>query len=315
MNTRSQTQPFRTRWTQSELYLVVDEDRNHGSPIRREHDLPTYTQAGVTATDQHQMRKTIKTDLELLDELLTANPNLHPILFTGNGNLLANPGFVAWLDGVLYHLAQEPVFQHPYAGLVAYQEGTVSIEEVSFFEERGHAGVLRLDGRNGGLEDITERTRLVTTGQPLIRHGQAVPLAHIAPLFYDTRHLVQPLCITIGNDVLFVPTNQLQHGLLRKALVQPVHIELQAVLNGELHLPLSMAGWLNADNGPAVTKATTYLQQKGILKEGDDVTQAERCSETGTVGRNAAARSPDEGGRGVGRTLASPDRRPGPTNQ
>ena len=274
MSTRSQTQPFLPRWTQGglELHLAVDEKLNHGTPICRENDLPTYTQAGVTATDQHQMRQAIKTDQELLADWQTANPNLHPILLTGNGNLLANPGFVAWQNGVLYHLGQEPVFQRQYAGLVACQEGTVNIEEVSFFEERGRAGVLYLDNRNGGLEDITERTRFVTTGQPLIRHGQAISLAHIAHLFYDMRHLVRPICVTIGNDVLFVPTHQLQHGLLRKALVQPVHIELQADLDGEVRLPLSMAGWLNADNGPTATRATAYLQKSGILKEGDEMT-------------------------------------------
>jgi len=91
------------------------------------------------------------------------------VAVTGNGNLLANPHFIAWQDGVLYHLAGEPLARRHYTCLVA-RGGDVSIEP------------------------FTTDCRFATFGQQIVRDGNPISREDLiakvlAGEFYDLRHL------------------------------------------------------------------------------------------------------------------------------
>ncbi len=257
------------------LHLSVDEQHNGGYPINRDHDLPAFHANGDTVTDQRAMRYgLVKPAAEHLAELRTHYPGEEPLAYVGNGNLLANYGFVAWSAGELYHLADEPVFKHPYTSVVVWKHGRLTIEDLWFAWENGT--VIVLQRMNSTVQDITEDIQFVTSGQPLVRRGEALPLEQIAEQWYDTRHLVQPLRISINGTALFVPNAQLQQGLLRKALFQPVHVRLEAKVDKETTLPLTTSSWLHMarEKPPAIAKAATFLKERGVLQEQENPEEA-----------------------------------------
>ncbi|MFA4029325.1 MAG: hypothetical protein GDYSWBUE_002205 [Candidatus Fervidibacterota bacterium] len=263
-------QPWVCRWRPDgilRLRLLVDEIQNEGHPIRREHDLPKFSADGKELTDQREMRQgIIKSTNQHLEDLRIRYPDEDVLAFVGNGNLLANYGFVALSHGVLYHLADEPVFKSPYTCIVSWKDGHVTVEDIWFARENGRVIVLRK--MDDTIEDITDEVDFATSGQPLVRNGRAVPLEQIAEQWYDTRHLVQPLRLSINGTALFVPNAQLQQGLLRKALCQPVHIRLEAQVDEQTVLPLTVSGWLKMakEKPSALASASNFLKGRGILK-------------------------------------------------
>lgn len=268
-------QPWVCRWRPDgilRLRLLVDETQNEGHPIRREDDLPKFSVQGKDITDQREMRQgIIKTTNQHLEDLRTRYPDEDALAFVGNGNLLANYGFVASSDGVLYRLADEPVFKRHYPCIVSWKDGHVTVEDVWFARENGRVIILRKMDET--VEDITDEIDFATSGQPLVRHGKAVPLEQIAEQWYDTRHLVQPLRVVINGTALFVPNAQLQHGLLRKALCQPVHIRVEAQVDEHTTLPLTISGWLKMakEETTAIAHAANFLKQEGILQEQESI--------------------------------------------
>ena len=250
------------------LRLTFDSAHNGGHPIAREWDLPAFHSDGKTLTDQCEMRQGfIKRAEEHRADLAGRYPEEHALVYVGNGNLGANFDFVAWSGGVLYHLADELVFKQPYTCLVSWKDGRITVEDFWFAYENGTVIVLRK--MDNTIQDVTEEVSFTTSGQSLVRGGEALPLPHIAEQWYDTRHLVAPLRVTLNGTMLFVPNAQLQHGLLRKALCQPVHIRLEAEINEHTTLPLTTSGWLHAarESSVAFSKATAFLRACGILKE------------------------------------------------
>jgi hypothetical protein len=224
-----QTAPYILRWTPGNgvvARLSVDEAHHGGQPINRDTDLPRFKVQGQDVTDQQAMRRNvIMTTRQHLARLRKRWPGEEPLAFVGDGNLLANYWFVAWLEGRLFHLAEEPVFARAYTCIVAWRNGTVSVEDIRFARENGGVDVLR--ARDSTLEDITREVAFCASGQPLVRRGQRVPLCQIAKEWYDTRHLVSPLTLRFEGAALYLPNAQLQQGLIRKALLQPVHIRLE----------------------------------------------------------------------------------------
>jgi exopolysaccharide biosynthesis protein len=87
---------------------------------------------------------------------------------------------------------------------------------------------------------------------------------------------VQPLRISLNGTALFVPNAQLQQGLLRKALCQPVHVRPEAQVDEETTLPLTASGWLQMtrENPAALLKAASFLWERGLLKDGESIEQA-----------------------------------------
>ncbi len=261
--------------TPARLRLAVDERKNLGEPIRREHDLPALRSGNRTAEDQDDIRtdfRSIERHLALLRQRF-ANETV--VAFVGNGNLLANFSFCAFSENQLYHLAEEPVFKKRYFAIVNWKDGRVSVEEIFFCHEHNHMDITRRD--NGALQDISHDVDSLTTGQPLIFRGQAVSIAEHAEEWYDLRHLASPLCIGINGTTLFVPTSQLARGLIRKALTQPVHVSLETRVDGRTVLPLSTKGWLEMakHNPTALEPAAQWLRSHSLLKEGEDIRQAD----------------------------------------
>jgi hypothetical protein len=265
------TRPWIVRCQPSDdlrLRFTVHGAHNRCHPIDRDWDVPTFRADDKVLTDQHAMRQGfVQREEEHLAELLNRYPGEQPLLYVGNGNLLANFGFVAWSDGVLYHLAEEPVFKQCYTCLVSWNNGRITVESLWFAEEHGHAIVLQK--RDSTVEDITEAINFATSGQPLVLGGAALPLAQIAEQWYDNRQLVGPLCIRLKDVTCFVPNARLQHGLLRKALCQPVHIRPEAEVDADTRIPLTTSGWLHRTKEAPETLATAvaFLKQQGILKE------------------------------------------------
>ena len=249
------------RWQAS-----IDESHNLGSPIRREDDLPQYAVNGVCVADQHQMRQgKIMTVDDHRGRMEQQGSKV--LAYVGNGNLLANFHFVCWQDGNLYRLAEERVFDEVYTCAVFWKDGQATFEEICFVEELGKVQVRRK--LTDGTEDITEKVDFLTSGQSLVRAGQKISLDHISQLFYDRRHLVNPLCVRVNGATLFVPNAQLQHGLTRKALTEPIRVAREARVNGTL-VPLSVEGWLTLSQRPdSLLLAEQFLKEHGILALSD----------------------------------------------
>jgi hypothetical protein len=206
-NFTQMTWPWIVRWHPNgrlRLHLTFDSAHNGGHPIAREWDLPAFHADGKTLTDQCEMRQGfIKRAEEHRADLAGRYPEEHALVYVGNGNLGANFDFVAWSGGVLYHLADEPVFKQPYTCLVSWKDGRITVEDLWFAHENGTVIVLRK--MDNTIQDVTEEVSFTTSGQSLVRGGEALSLPHIAEQWYDTRHLVAPLRVTLKWDRAFRP--------------------------------------------------------------------------------------------------------------
>lgn len=268
-------QPWILRWRPCDrlrLRLSVDAAHNGGYPIDREHELPKFNTNGHTLTDPHEMRQgLVKTIEQHLAELCAHSPDEELYAYVGNGNLLANFGFVAWSAGVLYHLADEPIFKRSYTCIVSWNDGRVTVEDLWFARENGDVIVLRkIDST---VQDITDEIDFATSGQRLVRQDATLSLEQIAEQWYDTRHLVQPLRLTVNGTALFFPNAQLQRGLLRKALCQPTHVRLLAEVDDKITLPLITSGWrkLVREDAAGLAAATVFLKQHKVLGEQENL--------------------------------------------
>lgn len=285
--------------------LSIDESHNQGSPIRREGDLPQYIVNGAGIGDQRLMRQgkimTVEEHLRRLDEQAAGGKILS---FIGNGNLLANFHFVGWRAGKLFCLDEERVFEHIYTSAVFWKDGRVRVEEIFFVEEMGNVHVYRKLA--AGTENITEAVDFLTSGQPLVRNGDKTSLGHISHLFYDTRHLVNPLCLRVNGATLFVPNSQLQHGLTRKALCEPIRVALEARVGGRTVLPLSVEGWLHMSHQPseALGPVEAFLKEHEILTQGDTLSNLPALLHAAQTTDHLLRRALDEAGYEVVEELA-----------
>jgi hypothetical protein len=185
----------------------------------------------------------------------------------GNGNLYANDGHVAYANGDIHRLDQEPIYKRSYRCVTAWKDGRVSAETLKFGRENGCAIVFRQE--DGSIHEITRAIDFATSGQPLVIGGTSVPLEQISEEWCDTRHLVQPLRIDVNGDALYVPNAQLQQGLTRKALIAPVRVRLEACVDDMTRIPLTISGWSRMAKGDldARTSVATFLKKTGLLGE------------------------------------------------
>jgi len=253
------TEPRIIRWRPGvgpRLLLEVDTAHNGGHGINRRHDVPQSTVNGKNLTDT-----------QLLAAVCDRHADEEPLAFVGNGNLKANPGFVASQGAELYHRADEPVFGQGYPSIVSWQGGRVTVEDV-WYAQGYDRRVKVLRKVNGAVQDITDAIEFTTSGQPLVRMGEAIPLPHIAEKWYDTRHAVRPICVNINGTTLFVPNAQLQQGLLRMALCQPISMRLEAQVDEETVIPLTTSGWLRMakEKPAALAKAAAFLKKYGVVQ-------------------------------------------------
>jgi hypothetical protein len=255
---------------EADLQLALSVDPKPAVLIDRTWDVPVSHIADENITDQHAMREGVIMTVGEHINLISGNHQDREILaLVGNGNLKANPGFVAHSGDCLHKLDNEPIFQRPYTCLVAWQTGRTTVEDVWFGEEDGRRIVLqKLDT---GMRDITAEITFATSAQPIIRHGDCVPCMHIAEQWYDTRHLIQPICVRLNGVTAFLPNSQLQKGLARKALCEPVLFRAEARIDGQVSLPLTVDGWLRLRAQPSeLEAAASYLKAHGLSADNDD---------------------------------------------
>lgn len=169
------------------LIVKVQEELN-GSPGIIRQGILAYTLAG---RDRRSSDKKIRDGTITYNDHISRFEDNDPLrrkvlAFVGNGNLLMNKWFVAWVNGKLFHVKDEPVLarNEPYSSLVVWKERRVSVENIWFREGR-----IRLDDHMLGT-DITEEVIYTTYGQRLMERGHFVPPIEIRDQYYDLRHLL-----------------------------------------------------------------------------------------------------------------------------
>jgi phosphodiester glycosidase len=135
----------------------------------------------VWSIDQHKL------------EFAKRYPNQKIVAWVGNGNLLSNPHFAAFVHGSLFHLASESdqIGKRRYSSLVVRRRGDkrVTIESVRYSLSSNTLRILTDSG-----DDITDQVEYATFGQQLVGHGEPLSLHQIKQManglqFYDLRHL------------------------------------------------------------------------------------------------------------------------------
>jgi hypothetical protein len=125
-----------------------------------------------------EMREGVWTIDEHQSAWLREHPGERVVGWVGNGNLLNNPGFVAGVDGRLFHLLDEPArFAHTtYHCLAVWRDGSATIETFDLSAPLPP-----------GLDCFTSGQRLVEDGRPVDIDTLARDAA--AGAYYDLRHL------------------------------------------------------------------------------------------------------------------------------
>jgi hypothetical protein len=271
---RKPEQPWRLRFVAGELRLMLSvDDRVGNMVIRREQDLPVLCHNGEKITDSRSMWKgRMLTCDEHVEQLHQRTGDREIVAYVGNGNLLANFGYVAWLQGRIYHLEDEPIFQRSYPSIVSRKDGSITIEDAEFADENGKTIVI-LDREK--QHPSSSAIDFVTSGVPLVRHRKALPLKEVARHCYDLRHVVRPLALRLNGTTLYFPHHQLRRGLINKAVNGPIHLELVSQVDNNVRLPLTLAGWLNSfPEYPKHQQAAveSFLRYHGVLAESEILT-------------------------------------------
>jgi hypothetical protein len=170
-----------------DVVVQIQEELNHCSGIIREGSL-AYTTAGRArrCTDK-QIRDSTITYLDHISRFEENDPAKRKCLaLVGNGNLLMNPWFVAYVQGKLFYVRKEPVKKRetPYSSMVVWKDRQVTIEDIHFRDRNK----IQLAGFQG--EDITDRVAYSTYGQRLMARGRFVTPLEIQDQYYDLRHLL-----------------------------------------------------------------------------------------------------------------------------
>ncbi len=185
-NTKIELRILEVDPTMVDLIVKVQEELNYSPGILRE-GTDTYTLAGRDKRRGENMRDSTITYYDHISRFEENDPHKRKALgFVGNGNLLMNQWFVAWVDGKLFHVKDEPVFvrEEPYSSLVIWKDRRVTIENLWF---RG--GRIKADDPIQG-RDITEEVIYTTYGQRLVERGRFIQPAKIRDQYYDIRHLL-----------------------------------------------------------------------------------------------------------------------------
>lgn len=140
-----------------------------------------------------EMRKQVWTIDQHISEYLKSHTNEQILGWVGNGNLLSNPHFVAYVEGQLLSLGSEIQYfsSRSYTSLVVRKPGhkRVSIEPVTYRLSAGSSQILNALG-----DDITGEVEYATFGQQIVRQGQPIGRVELKRMasdqqFYDLRHL------------------------------------------------------------------------------------------------------------------------------
>jgi hypothetical protein len=167
-------------------FLVEDhirEEIRNGRPV----------DVGHAISGGDEMRKEVWSADRHKFEFRNRHPNQHVLGWVGNGNLLSNPHFVAYVEGFLFHLGSESAHlgSRVYSSLIVRKGGArrVAIESIRYTRSSGALRILTATG-----VDITEEVEYATFGQQLVIDGRPLELHQlkqmaVAQQFYDLRHL------------------------------------------------------------------------------------------------------------------------------
>lgn len=149
------------------------------------------TQRPIVGADD--MRKQIWT----IDQHVSCFRNTHTkenvLGWVGNGNLLSNPHFVAFVEGQFVALGSETQYirSRTYTSLVIRKPGhkRVTIEPVTYRLSSSNAQIF-----NAANDNITKEVEYATFGQQIVLNGQPISRDELKQMaanqqFYDLRHL------------------------------------------------------------------------------------------------------------------------------
>ncbi|MDP2913127.1 MAG: 6-phosphofructokinase, partial [Candidatus Omnitrophota bacterium] len=199
-----------------------------GGPVQKVYD---------KAPDYKHVRKDVWTIERHLAEFRRTHPDLDVVGYVGNGNILANPGSTAYVDGKLYAVEQEKELIHKgqgrsYPSLICWAEdGHYTVEEVSFTPDE------RVIQRSTG-DDITKKILFTNSGIGILRldpEGRSEPYDLAANCWhdYDVRHYLDFPFIPAGNvhfgvSQFYDDQGKVINGLLAPAInEEPVVLKLE----------------------------------------------------------------------------------------
>ena len=213
-----------------DVVVKVQEELNYSSGILREGTLAyTINSRGKKVYGNKNIRDETISYHDHIRRFEDNDPYKRKVLaFVGNGNLLMNPWFVAWVKGQLFHVKDEPIDlrQDPYSSLVVWKDKRVSIENIWF---RGDN--VKMDDPDSG-RDITSDIIYTTYGQRLMEHRQFITPLKIKEQYYDLRHLL--LFPFFGDEEGYLGLNELESDIDKseEALNKlPVSLDLKGDMN------------------------------------------------------------------------------------
>ena len=208
-----------------DVIVKVQEELRDSSGIRREGNL-AFTLAGRDRRiGDKKIRDSTITYYDHISRFEDNDPTGRKVLaFVGNSNLLMNPWFVAWVEGKLFHIKSEPVFERekPYSSLVVWKDKRVTIEDI-WFRPKG----IMIDHPTKG-KNIVEDVLFTTYGQRLRSQGVFVPPVTISEQYYDLRHLLLFPFLSDEESYLGLYDLERDEDKKQKALKKlPVEVELK----------------------------------------------------------------------------------------
>jgi len=213
-----------------DIVVHVQEEWDRSVGIKREvgKEYTILRQGGQKLFGAQEIRQGTITYGEHIRRFERANPQKLAVAFVGNGNLLFNPWFVAWIKGRLFCLKDEPFENRVYSSLIVWKRGQefpVTIGDIMYRNGR----VFLADGQVKG--DITDKIECTTFGQRLVQGHKLVKVDKLLHQFYDLRHLLPALYYTAEDDSEYafgfdqLYTNE---GKKRLAVMkQPVNLRLK----------------------------------------------------------------------------------------
>lgn len=209
------------------VHVQEEWDRSVGIKRERGKEYTILRQGGRKLFEAREIRQETITYGEHIRRFERANPQKMAVAFVGNGNLLFNPWFVAWLNGRLFCLKDEPFEKRVYSSLIVWKQGQefpVTIGDIMYRNGRVFLA-------NGQFEeDITDKIEYTTFGQRLVQDHKPIKVDKLLHQFYDLRHLLPALYYIADDSEYAFGFDQLytNEGKKRLAVIkQPVNLRLK----------------------------------------------------------------------------------------
>lgn len=212
-----------------DLILSVQEELNQSIGIKRESskEFTRSKENNQKISGTRKMRHTTITYIEHLKRFRRKYRKKSAIAVIGNGNILFNTWFVAWMNRKVFALEDEPIAARTYSSVIVWKNRKsfpVTIGDVKYRDNK----VILLEGKQES--DITKRIKFATFGQKLVDNHKKVKIYKIINQFYDLRHLLPGLYYTAPNGRKYVfGLDQLYKDEKKKisaVMKKPVNLEM-----------------------------------------------------------------------------------------